>query len=183
MLFRSVSQSRYGQGTIVYSICDNGIPSLCDTATVVITILPINEPPVAMDIYSSTQVNNPVGINISSATFDPNSDPMNYSYLGSPLNGTWSVTGSGAGVYTPNTGFVGVDSFRYVVCDNSPYPINSLCDTAWVIITVVDTSSLTDTLNHAPIASNDGVSGDPILPVVINQLANDFDPDGDSLVS
>ena len=155
------------------------MPSLCDTATVYITIDPANAPPVGNDIYVTTDINTPIGVNIVSSTSDPNGNPMTYSYVGTPVHGTWTPTLSGVGIYTPNTGFTGIDSFQYVVCDSSPYLIHVLCDSAWVYITVVDTT--TDTVNHSPIANIDRVSTTPGNSVSVNPRGNDYDVDGDSL--
>ena len=111
---------------------------------------------------------------------------MTYSYpagLAQPIHGTWTPTGNGTGVYTPSsTAPIGsyVDSFQYVVCDSSPYPVNVLCDTSWIYISIVDTTN--DTVNHAPIANNDYATTTPTNPVVLNTLGNDRDIDGDSLV-
>lgn len=38
-----------GFDTIVYRVCDNALPVGCDTATIIITILPINDNPLAVD--------------------------------------------------------------------------------------------------------------------------------------
>ena len=35
--------------TLTYEVCDNGSPVLCDTAEVIITITPVNDPPIADD--------------------------------------------------------------------------------------------------------------------------------------
>jgi gliding motility-associated-like protein len=171
----------YGQDTLTYVLCDDGMPVACDTARVVITVRPINEPPVASDIYTTTPINTPVGVNVATSTTDPNGDPLTYSYPSGngPSNGTWTPNGNGAGVYTPSNGYVGVDSFQYVVCDNSPYPVNVLCDTAWVYINVTDFTN--DTMNHAPIANNDYGVTDTATSITLNVRANDIDPDGDQL--
>ena len=38
----------FGTDTFTYEVCDNGTPSLCDTATVTITVNPVNDAPVAV---------------------------------------------------------------------------------------------------------------------------------------
>lgn len=103
-----------------------------------------NCPPVANNVYTATPINTPVPINIQPSTFDPNGDPITFSYpngTATTNGGTWTPTGpGGTGVYTPPTGFTGTDNFKYIICDQSPYPVYVLCDTAWVVITVVDTT-------------------------------------------
>ncbi len=169
----------YGSDTVCIITCDNGSPVLCDTSYIYITVDPSNEPPVGDNIYVTTSVDNPIAVNIVSSTSDPNGDPMTYSYSTTPLNGTWTPTGAGTGIYTPNPGFIGVDSFQYVVCDSSIYLVHVLCDTAWVYIVVRDT--IGDTLNNAPLANIDRNSTTPGNSVLVNPRGNDFDMDGDSL--
>jgi len=50
-----------------------------------------------------------------------------------PTNGAAEDNGAGAFLYTPASGFSGVDSFGYIVCDD-----DSLCDTATVSVTVIN---------------------------------------------
>jgi gliding motility-associated-like protein len=173
----------HGVDSFQYVICDSASIAprpLCDTAWAFITVNPVNEPPVASNIYTSTSMNDPISLNVSLSTGDPNGDPMTYSYpLTLPSNGTWTPTGNGTGIYTPDSNFVGIDSFQYVVCDSSIYPVNVLCDTAWIYITVIDT--LNDTMNHAPEANVDRATTNSTTPVVLNTLGNDRDVDGDNV--
>jgi gliding motility-associated-like protein len=173
----------HGVDSFQYVICDSASIAprpLCDRAWAFITINPVNEPPVASNIYTSTSMNDPISLNVSLSTGDPNGDPMTYSYpLTLPSNGTWTPTGNGTGIYTPDSNFVGIDSFQYVVCDSSIYPVNVLCDTAWIYITVIDT--LNDTMNHAPEANVDRATTNSTTPVVLNTLGNDRDVDGDNV--
>lgn len=169
-----------GSDTVCFIVCDNGTPQGCDTTTTTILITPVNDPPYADTIYVVTYENQPVGVNVASATGDPEGNPLSYSYGGvTPNNGTYGITGNGAIVVLPNSGFTGTFTIPYSVCDLSPYPVNVLCDSAAIIVTVLPAG---DTLiNHAPVASNDYVTTSLNTPVVVNELANDYDPDGDAL--
>ncbi|MBK7957857.1 MAG: cadherin-like domain-containing protein [Bacteroidetes bacterium] len=62
------------------------------------------------------------------------------SVVTSPSHGSYNPT---TGVYTPSSGYVGVDSFRYAVCDNQS-PV-AKCDSEWVYITVLPTGSANTT--------------------------------------
>ena len=169
-----------------YVVCDtlsaHGPKPLCDTAEVYIYVTPMNLPPVANDIYLTTPENTPIGVNVASGAFDPNGDPLTYSYPNGTTTvqgGTIVITNNGAVNYYPPTGFIGVDSFKYMVCDSSPYNIHSLCDSAWVVITVTNPA---DTLvNHPPVASNDYGITAPGATITVNVKANDSDPDGNPI--
>ena len=50
-----------------------------------------------------------------------------------PANGTVTITSAGSIIYTPNTAFVGLDSFQYNVC-TTPTPV--ICATAIVYVTI-----------------------------------------------
>ncbi|MFN8285574.1 MAG: Ig-like domain-containing protein [Chitinophagales bacterium] len=170
-----------GTDSLCLVLCDNGTPLACDTTHITIIVTPVNDPPVADTIYVTMYQDQTIGVNVASATTDPESNPLTYTYGAvSPNNGTFTVTGNGAIDVVPNPGFTGTFTIPYSVCDLSPYAVNTLCDSAAIIVTVLPSS---DTLtNHAPVANNDYVTtprNSP--PIVINELANDNDPDGDAL--
>ncbi len=170
----------HGLDSLCLIVCDNGNPSLCDTSTIIITVTPVNDPPYADTIYAVTYENTPIGVNVAAATGDLEGDPLTYTYGGViPNSGTYGITGNGAIVFVPNPGFTGTVTIPYSVCDLSPYLVNVLCDSAAIVITVLPTG---DTLsNHAPLASNDYVTTPINTSIVVNELANDYDPDGDPL--
>jgi gliding motility-associated-like protein len=169
-----------GTDSMCIVVCDNGNPVLCDTTHITIILTPVNDPPYADTIYVVTHENQPVGVNVASATGDLEGDPLSYTYGGVvPNSGTYYITGNGAIVFVPNTGFTGTVTIPYSVCDLSPYQVFSLCDSAAIIVTVLPAG---DTLNnHAPVANNDYATTPLNRAVVINELANDYDPDGDAL--
>jgi hypothetical protein len=65
-------------------------------------------------------------------------DPPTLSTSGylQPKNGTVSVNSNGTVLYTPNPGFVGLDTLEYGVCSTPGSPPNVVCDRAYVFITV-----------------------------------------------
>ncbi|WP_329804332.1 Ig-like domain-containing protein, partial [Flavobacterium facile] len=100
-------------GTFVhtYTVCDNGTPQACDTATLTIEVMPNPNNPstpndvVANDDTATTPAGQPVTINILSNDFDPNGDTLGTpTIVTPPTNGTFNPV---TGVYTPNPGFVG----------------------------------------------------------------------------
>jgi len=168
-----------GLDTLVYSICDNGTPVLCDTDTVFITVDPVNDVPVAVDDVVMGMEDNPIVIdplNNDNDLADPNGglDSNSVSIVTTPVSGTLTPGPGGTFSYLPDSNFCGLDSFQYVVCDNGiPAPV--LCDTAWVVIEV-------ECVNDGPIAIDDNGQTFGGVPIDLVVVSNDTDIDGDSLM-
>ena len=128
-----------GKNSFTYSICDNGTPSKCDTATVTVEVLPLqlgNQAPVALDDVQATISGVPVVIPVKNNDSDPDLNIIGSpTIINQPASGTVTVNGNGTLTYTPNNAtFVGTATFKYVICDNG---IPSKCDTAWVSVVVL----------------------------------------------
>ena len=124
-----------GCDSFLYVVQDNGAPPLSDTAQVVVCMTPVNDVPVAVDDSLALAKNSgTILTNVLANDNDPDGDPLSLSILIPPSHGTASISGQLAG-YAPDSGYVGQDSFVYVVCDAS------LCDTAtvWVEVFFQDT--------------------------------------------
>ncbi|TDB61342.1 Ig-like domain-containing protein, partial [Arundinibacter roseus] len=169
-----------GTDTLTYRVCDTGTPSLCDSAQVIVQVLPApvdpaaNQAPVAVDDANTTPVNTPVTGTVAANDSDPDGDALTFAGLTNPANGTLTVNADGSYVYTPAADFIGSDVFTYTVCDNGT---PSLCDTATVFITV------TPAPNSTPQAVGDIALAVQDEPVSGNVLTNDSDPDGDPLTA
>jgi len=123
-----------GMDTFTYAICNANMPMQCDTAQVIITVNPVNDPPVAVNDEAYTNEDVPVSIDVLDNDSDPDSPLRTPTIVDNPSNGTASVNPLDSTVlYTPAFGFVGVDSFTYSICDDELPP---LCDTATVIVYV-----------------------------------------------
>jgi gliding motility-associated-like protein len=153
-----------GEDIFTYTICDNGNPVLCDDAVVVIgvgtTEIP-NNAPLAEDDIDTTEMNTPVIIEILVNDTDPDGDGINITLITAPGHGTAVLSGTNV-IYTPEDGFVGVDYFTYVICDNG---MPNLCDTAYVTIYVEPQG-----IQAQPDIAFTNVN----IPVQINVLANDL---------
>ncbi|MFY0653953.1 MAG: tandem-95 repeat protein [Cyclobacteriaceae bacterium] len=162
-----------GTDSFVYEICDTGLPSMCDQATVNINIGQVNDPPVAEDDVAETDFETPVTGDLTTNDEDPDGDNLIVSGtpVTPPTNGSVVLDTDGTYTYTPNDGFVGIDTFVYQVCDDGT---PSICDEATVTITVIST-------NEPPVAVDDAASTDSITPVEGNLLENDSDPNGDEI--
>lgn len=171
-----------GEDSFTYVTCDNGAPSLCDTAEVSIEVIPIstaNEPPVAQDDAAQTQVDVPVTGNVLGNDDDPDGDNiiLNLTPLSGPNNGSVTLLGDGTFTYTPDAGFEGTDVFTYSICDDV---IPSLCDTAEVTIVVIPDYNGPD--NDPPFAGDDGALTPQNVPVSGQLLTNDYDVNGDNII-
>jgi uncharacterized repeat protein (TIGR01451 family)/gliding motility-associated-like protein len=164
-------------GTLVYTytVCDNGTPQACDTATLTIEVLPLPEPSentvTANNDTATTESGQAVNINVVANDFDMEGDAFTVTSNTQPANGTLVNNGNGTFTYTPNAGFEGVDTFTYTICDDvTPTPA---CDTATVAITVLPNNGVNDTY-----ANDDTFNGNQGTVITGNVLTNDVDPEG-----
>ncbi|MEZ5023257.1 MAG: Ig-like domain-containing protein, partial [Chitinophagales bacterium] len=134
-------ENLFGQDTVCVVSCN--ADGICDTSIIVITVTPVNDPPVAVDDAVTTTEDTPIGIDVTNNDFDIDGpiDPTSVTVTDEPSNGTTSVdTITGVVTYSPDEDFIGIDTFEYAVCDTG-MPV--LCDTAIVVITV---TPLSDTI-------------------------------------
>ena len=122
----------FGTDTFVY-LASDGAESV--SATVTITVDPVDDgPPVAGDDNFVVAGNSdPVVLDVLANDVNVDDDGLNILESSPPTNGQLSLV-NGALVYTPNPGFVGADSFAYLVSDDGGETSN----TATVSLTVVD---------------------------------------------
>ena len=171
-----------GNDTFCYQICDNGVPSACDTACVNVQIVPApvlaNNPPVANDDNTQTTVGISIIVNAKANDIDPDGVATlgMPTKLTNPTHGVVIQLPNGNFTYTPTSGFIGTDVFTYSICDTGT---PSKCDTATITVEILPIP----TGNQAPVALDDVVATISGLPVVIPVKNNDSDPDGNNLGS
>ncbi len=115
------------------------------------------------------------GVPVASFVFlpfgGPDQDQLIISEVSDPANGTVAITGNGTGLtYEPDAGFEGVDTFTYTVSDGNGGSQQGMV-----------TVNVTDQGNNPPVANDDMAMTMEEVPVTINVLANDTDPDMDML--
>jgi N-acetylmuramoyl-L-alanine amidase len=154
--------SFYGTDSFTFVANDGTVDS--PPATVSITVIHVNHPPIAAG--QSVQANEDTAAAILLSAMDIDSDPLTYGVLTSPTNGTLSGAAPNL-TYTPAAHFHGNDSFTFRANDGSA---NS--NTATVQITVVHA-------NHPPSANGQNVSLDEDTTAAITLTGND--PDGDPI--
>lgn len=123
------------------SVCFEENTRVCENAEVEIKVVlsnPVgNTAPVAVTDNNFIFPNNIAVGNLLDNDYDPvgneNIIMAATSPVVNPVNGTVQIEPDGTFIYTPNTGFIGRDKFRYQICDNGT---PSLCDSAWAYIFV-----------------------------------------------
>ncbi len=169
----------YGGDRFVYRICDAA--GACDTASVFLRILPVNDPPVVLADAGTTTEDTPLILDVLANDNDDRDpeggmDATSVTLVEGPGQGLATVNPDGSVSYTPNPDFFGTDSFRYRVCDLG-FPLPALCDSAWVLLDVTP-------VNDPPLILPDTASGLEDSPLLIDVLANDSDAeDGSPLPS
>lgn len=139
--------------------------------------IPQNQAPDARDDAFTTPHNTTINASVltdngAGADSDPDGDPLTVSLVTSVANGTLSLQPDGLFTYTPNTGFVGADTFVYRLEDGQ-----GGTDNATVTITVT---------NLPPDARDDAFSTliESLLTGNLfddNGMGIDSDPDGDAI--
>lgn len=146
-------------------LVDNG-PTVAGTE---VSVLVASSPYAAFDTFT-VQQDESATIAVLDNDTDPDGDLVASTVrLGdTPAHGTASVVPEDGSVsYTPDAGYVGLDSFGYTVCDAT-----DLCDE----------TSVTLAVNGRPVAADDATTIELGAGAVdVNVLANDTDPDGDPL--
>ncbi|MBK1810420.1 tandem-95 repeat protein [Clostridium sp. YIM B02505] len=88
------------------------------TAVSTVYIKVLNADPIVENYSRSTTINKAVSDSV--VAIDENEDNLTYSIVSSPSNGTVSLdNSSGRWIYTPKTGFSGLDSFKVEVNDGN----------------------------------------------------------------
>ena len=156
-----------GTAIISYTISDGSGGTA--TTNLTITILPINDTPIAnADSAIIDEDAAPILINVLANDSDVDGDSLTISAV-SADTGSVSVI-SNQIQYTPETNSNGLATVTYTVSDSSG-------GTSTTTLTITITP-----VNDAPVANADlATMAEDAAPILINVLANDSDVDGDSL--
>ena len=156
-----------GSDVFTYKLCD--ADNDCSTATVTVTIAPVDDVPVAVNDNVTTNEDTPV--TTSAATNDtPSGDGGNIWTLvgtnGGAAHGSVSMNSNGTFTYTPAANYNGSDVFTYKLCD-----ADNDCSTATVTVTITPVDDVPDAVNDQATTNED-------TPVSGNAASNDT-PSGD----
>ena len=159
-------------GSFTYTVSDG---SAADTATVNVTVTPVNAAPVAVNDTATADEGGTVDITTSTLLAndsDPEDDTISITAVGSAVNGTITLSEDKATVtYAHDGSETTSGSFTYTVSDGSA------ADTATVGVTVTP-------VNDAPVTVDDTATvaeGSSIDITASTLLTNDSDPEDDTI--
>jgi hypothetical protein len=156
----------HGTDSFAYTVGD--ATSQPTTATVRITVEPVNDAPVANDDDATTREDTAVTIEVLSNDSDVEGDSLTVYSAAGATHGSVTTADDGSVIYTPDPDFHGTDSFNYTVADPAA---DHIAATAFVTV---------EPVNDAPVADNDAATTQEDTAVTIDVLDNDFDIEGDS---
>ena len=167
-----------GNDQLTY-IVEDASGALSNQTTVYITMIGVNDPPVANNDSATLDEDATVNIGVLSNDSDPEDttpDATTVLIVSPPSNGSVSVNSStGTVTYTPNQHYNGADSFTYMVKDTgngSPVEPPLYSNQASVNLTI-------NPINDTPNAVDDNIIMiEDDEPLLISALGNDSDVDG-----
>jgi VCBS repeat-containing protein len=162
-----------GTDSFTYRASDG--PNQSNTATVTITVTPVNDAPNAVNDARTVAAGGQLtvaapGILANDTDQEGQSLTASLAPQGGPANGSLSFNADGSFIYTPDPGFVGADSFVYLASDGTD------TGTATVAITV----------NSPPTAVPDNYSFGEESTLTVpaaGVLSNDTDPESNPLTA
>jgi hypothetical protein len=155
-----------GVDAITYTISDGRGGT--STATVQITVNPVNDVPVAVNDSATTAEDQPVTIPILANDSDADGNPLTITAATSP-NGIVTINPDGTITFVPNANFNGPATITYTISDGQ-----GGTTTATVAVNVTP-------INDSPVARNDSVTVAEDTPIRVSPLTNDSDVDGNPL--
>jgi VCBS repeat-containing protein len=151
-----------GQDIFSYTVTD--VDGDSSTATVWVTINPVNDPPTAMDNEYDVEEDDVLFVGapgVLGNDEDVDGDPLIALLEAGVSKGTLVLNEDGSFTYTPDPDFNGSDNFTYRVSDGS--------EVSGVATVTIAVSSVDDN----PVAGDDNVTLESDEPVEIDVLAND----------
>jgi autotransporter-associated beta strand protein len=149
-----------GADSFTFIVNDGTVDSA--TATVSITVNPVNDVPVA--IAQTVTTNEDTALPLTLVGTDVENSTLDFSVLAPPTNGTLSGTAPNL-TYTPNANYNGADSFTFIVNDGT---VDSPAATVSITVNAV---------NDVPVATAQTVTTteDTALPITLTGTDADLD--------
>lgn len=160
----SPDSALYDNDTAYYVICDNSIPTICDTGRLIFIVTPNPDLfPVAVDdtitIFSGTTTVIDVAGNDSAGITE-----NTFCVVALIADSNFTITSCTEITYTPDSSFTGYDTAYYIICDTG---IITLCDTGSLMFFVSQLQATN------PIAINDSITVLQPADTLVNVTAND----------
>ncbi|MFK7876369.1 MAG: Ig-like domain-containing protein, partial [Paracoccaceae bacterium] len=152
-----------GTDTFTYEISDSAGGT--DSATVTVTVAPVNDDPVASNDVADVDEDGSVSGVLVASDVDNDIGDLTFSLVTDGTQGSAVIQSDGSYVYTPNANVSGTDSFTYQVSDG-----NGGTATATVDVTIA-------AVNDDPVASDDTANTDEDIAVSGTLAASDIEND------
>jgi len=156
----------HGPDTFTFRVSDG---QATHDAVVTLIVEPVNDAPDAVNDSVVGDLNQDVAIRVLENDVDVDGDPLRVTAFSQGAHGLVTLNADGVLSYAPRNGFKGKDTFTYSVADGQ-----GGVDTATVTVRIT-------TPQHAPIALADTATTGAGVPVTLDVLANDHDPNEDPL--
>ena len=154
-------------------VANDGFSDSVET-TVVITVVAVEDAPVAADDSYGVPVNGSLTVNattgVAANDSDADDDALTVTVASGPANGQLTLNADGSFTYTPTADFHGIDTFTYTVNDGT-------VDSAAATVTI-DVNTLASAADDAYSVAEDGTL---TIDAASGVLDNDSDVDSDSL--
>ena len=154
-----------------------------DSDSIAITINTVNDAPVATGDTATMAEDSTLTLSAAQGVLandsDVENDALTASLVSNVSNGTLVLAADGSLSYTPNVNFNGSDSFTYKASDASLD--SNVASDASLDSNVATVTITINPVSDTPVGTGDEVTTDEDVGVIIDVLANDLDPDGDSL--
>ena len=104
---------------VKFTVCDNGLPILCDSVFVEIRVDAVNNPPVAVNDSIVSVEGEMVTGNVLLNDSDPDNDSIivEVNLIAEPESGVIEITITGSFEYIPDLGFTGTEHISYTISD------------------------------------------------------------------
>ncbi|MDO9456450.1 LamG-like jellyroll fold domain-containing protein [Nocardioides sp.] len=173
-----------GTDTFTYKANDGTVDSAATTVTITVAEVtgPTNATPVAVSDTFVTDEDVALTVaapGVLTNDTDADGDDLTAAAVTQPAHGDVTLGADGAFTYTPDAGFVGVDSFTYAADDGT-------VDSAPATVSITVEEAGQPSPNQAPTAVADVFLTQQDVPLTVaapGVLGNDADPDGDVLTA
>lgn len=125
LLFYSPRTDFHGADSFLFQVTNEFGQELAVPGTATVTVLPVNQAPVTALLYIAATMNSEEPARLPAVDDPDPGEAFGYTILSQPANGTVTVDTDGLG-YTPNPGFVGSDTFTYIVRDSAGNSLSAI---------------------------------------------------------